>query len=160
MSSFRARWSEEQAGERFEVAAEPGDRAEVRSLASGQEPECGVIDVLTRDRPRGAHPGGVAVDQQPHHQPRVVGRVAALFGVAGQDRRQIEDLVYQVGDEPGQVVLGQPVVQRRRQQQDLVRVERPKGLADRRWTLRPLLHDRLDLEQSFPITHTEIIPSD
>jgi hypothetical protein len=40
--------------------------------------------------------------------------------VVRQDRSQVEYLVDQVGDDPGQVVWGQPVVQRRGQQQDLV----------------------------------------
>ncbi|MER5853294.1 hypothetical protein ABT126_41805 [Streptomyces sp. NPDC002012] len=61
--------------------------------------------------------------------------------------------------EPGEMVLGQPVVQRRGQQQDLVRVERPKTLVHRRRTaLRLLRPDRLDLEQTLPTTHAEIIP--
>jgi hypothetical protein len=57
------------------------------------------------------------------------------------------------------VVLGQPVVQRRGQQQDLVRVERPERLVHRRRTrLRPLLLARLNLEQPIPAMHTGIIP--
>ncbi|WP_445585686.1 hypothetical protein [Streptomyces finlayi] len=39
-----------------------------------------------------------------------------------------------------------------------MRIERPKRLADRRRrALRPLLLDRLDLEQPIPTTHTAII---
>ncbi|MGC0417867.1 hypothetical protein ABIA38_003383 [Embleya sp. AB8] len=53
----------------------------------------------------------------------------------------------------------QPVLQRRGQQQDLVRVERPKPLVHRRrTTLRLPLLDRLNLEQPIPTTHTVIIP--
>jgi hypothetical protein len=92
-------------------------------------------------------------------EPRIVGRVAALLGVVGQDRPQVQHLVNQFGDEPGEVVLGQPIVQRRGQQQDLVRVERPEPLVHpRRTALRLLLLDRLDLEQPIPTTHTDIIP--
>jgi hypothetical protein len=141
------------------AAAEPGDGAEVRFLAGRQEPERDVVGQAALDRPRRAHPGGVAVDQQPHHQPRVVGRVAALLGVVGQDRPEVEHLVDHVGDEPGQVALGQPVLQRRRQQQDLMRIERPERLVHcRHRALRLLLLARLDLEQPIPITHTVIIP--
>jgi hypothetical protein len=60
----------------------------------------------------GADAGGVAVDQQPQHQPRIAGRVTALLGVAGPDRCQVQHLVNEVSDEPGEVILGQPVVQR------------------------------------------------
>lgn len=149
----------EQTGERIEVAAaEPGDRAEVRGLADGQEAERDIVGQAALNRPGGADAGGIAIDQQTHHQPRVVGRVATLFGVAGQDRPEVEHLVDQVADKPGQVVLGQPVVQRRRQQQDLMRIERPKRLVHRRHrALRPLLPDRLDLEQPILIMHTGII---
>lgn len=149
----------EQVGQGIEVtAAEPGDRAEVRGLVGGQKPECHVVGALALDRPGGADTGGVAVNQQAHHQPGVMGRVAALLGVGGQDRGEVEYLVDQVCDEPGEVVLGQPVVQRGRQQQDLVRVERPERLVHRRRTaLPPLRLDRLDLEQPIPTTHTGII---
>jgi hypothetical protein len=86
---------------------------------------------------------------------------AALFGAVGQDRPEVEHLVDQFGDEPGRVVLGQPVIQRRGQQQDLMWIERPKRLLHRRrQTLRPLLPDRLDLEQSIATMHTMIIPHD
>ncbi len=52
----------------------------------------------------------------------------------------------------------QPVVQRRRQQQDLTRVERPEGLVHRRWTcLWPLHLDRLRLEQPIPTTLSGIV---
>ncbi|MFG2562213.1 hypothetical protein [Streptomyces sp. NPDC048496] len=55
--------------------------------------------------------------------------------------------------------LGEPVVQRLWQQQDLMRVERPESLVHRRRTaLQPPLLDRLDLEQPVPTTHTDIIP--
>jgi hypothetical protein len=125
----------EQVGESVQVtAAEPGDRAVVRCLVGGQEPECDIVHALALDRPGRADAGGVAVDQQPHHQPRVVGRVAPLLGVVGQDRSEVQHVVDQLGDEACKMALGQPVVQRRRQQQDLVRVERPESLVHRRRT--------------------------
>jgi hypothetical protein len=94
-----------------------------------------------------------------HHQPGVIGRVAALFRVVRQDRREVEHLVDKLGDEPGQVVFGQPIIQRRRQQQqDLVRVERPEAFVHHRRTrLRSLRLDRFDLEQPIPTTHALII---
>ena len=85
--------------------------------------------------------------------------MAALLGVVGPDCHQVQHLVDQVGDEPGEMALGQPVLQRRGQQQDLVRVERPEPLVRRRRTaLRLPLLNRLDLEQPIPTTHTAIIP--
>lgn len=62
-------------------------------------------------------------------------------------RRRAVRMVAEVCGEPGQVVLGQPIVQRRRQQQNLMWVKRPKPLVYCRCTpLRPILLGRLDLE--------------
>lgn len=48
----------EQVCESFQVAAaEPGDRAEVRCLVGGQEPERDVVGALALDRPGGADAG-------------------------------------------------------------------------------------------------------
>lgn len=119
----------EQTREGVEVsAAEPGHRPEVRNLPGGQEPKRHIVDALALDRPRRTHPGGVAVDQQPHHQPRLVRRKPAHLTVVGVDRRQVEHLVDQLRHEPGQMPLRQPLVQRRRHQQQLVRIKPPKRL--------------------------------
>ncbi|AJC61689.1 hypothetical protein GZL_09166 [Streptomyces sp. 769] len=72
---------------------------------------------------------------------------------------KVKHLVDQVGNEPGEMILRQPVVQRRGQQQDLVWVEVPERLVHGcRTTLRLLLLDRFDLEQPIATTHAETIP--
>jgi hypothetical protein len=45
---------------------------------------------------------------------------------------QVQILIDELADEPGQVLGGQPVIQRRRQQQSLIRIESPKRLIHRR----------------------------
>ncbi len=55
-------------------------------------------------------------------------------------------LIDQLGDEPGQVLARQPIIQRRRQQQPLIRIEHPKGLVHRR-----LRRQRMRI---YPLTRT------
>jgi hypothetical protein len=114
----------QQIGQRIQVpTAEPGYRPEVRGLIGSQEPKRHILHALALDRPRGAHPGGVSVDQQAQHQPRIIGRVAAQPAVVGVDGRQVQHLVDHLGHEPGQVILRQPLIQRRRHQQSLIRIK-------------------------------------
>jgi hypothetical protein len=81
------------------------------------------------------------------------------LGVVGQDRPEVQHLLDQIGDEPGQVALGQPVIQRRRQQQDLMRIARTEPLVHtRRTPPRLLALYRPDLEQPIPTMHADIIP--
>ena len=95
--------------------AEFGDRPIVRGRASGQPPKGDIIDASAFDHPRRAHSGGVGV-QQERHQPRIVGRPTARLGVRSPNADKIQMLVDQLGNEPGQVLRRQAVIQRRRRQ--------------------------------------------
>jgi hypothetical protein len=82
-------------------------------------------DVAVRrplDPARGEDAVGVAVDQQRQHQPRVVLRLAARhrLGLEGIQRHPL----HRRHDEVRQVVLRQPILQVRRQQEGLVAAER------------------------------------
>ena len=112
---------------------EPGDRPIIRSRPGGQPPKRHVIGAPDLDRPRRAHPDGVAVQQDPHHQPRIIRWATTPLGVGGPDPGQIQVLIDQLGDETCQMLGRQPVIQRRRQQQALTRIERPKRLVHRRF---------------------------
>ena len=62
------------------------------------------------------------------HHARVVGRITPFLRVGVLDLRQVHRVDH-VRDEPRQVLLRDPVLQRRRQQQQLIRVVGAKGLA-------------------------------
>jgi len=57
-------------------------------------------------------------------------------------------LIDQFRDEPREVLLRQPVVQRRRQQKPLIRIETPERLVHRTPHPRPGHPDRPNIEQS------------
>ena len=75
------------------------------------------------------HSHAVAIQQHLDHHQRIVGRPAPpLLLVATCDLRQVE-LVDDVGDEIGQVALGQPLLEGLWQQQLLVGIVGKVGLA-------------------------------
>ena len=62
--------------QRFQVDfAETRDGAEVGLVAGRQHPKRHVLEKPLGDLARGAHPQAVAVDEQLHHQPRMIGRL-------------------------------------------------------------------------------------
>ncbi len=99
-------------------------------LVHRQVSEGYVLVSRSLDPPRTRHPSAVAVNQQPHHHARIVRRQpspVALF-VAGVNRRQVQRLHY-ICHQPRQVALGQPIVQRGRQQKHLVQIAVAKSFA-------------------------------
>ena len=101
--------------------AEIADRAEIRLIARRQEAEGHAVHELRGDPTRGVRARAVAVQQQLHHHPRMVGRVAPLLLVGALDGRQIQR-IGQVTHTARQVALRHPVRQGRRKQQRLIRV--------------------------------------
>ena len=102
----------EQLVQRFQVdLAKVGNRAEVGLIAGRQHPKRHVLDQTLGDLARGTHPQAVAVEQQLHHQPRMVRRLAApLLFIDLLDRRQIQ-LIDHVADEVDEVAFRQPIAQ-------------------------------------------------
>ena len=84
--------------------------------------------------------------QHPHHQSRVERRRSPTLAVVGVKRRQVQVLIDQVSNKPGQVVLREPLIQRRRDQQHLIGLERPECLVHRTQLDHRRLH-RLNREQ-------------
>jgi hypothetical protein len=74
-----------------------------------------VLAAMALDRARRALLGGVGVEQQRDHHGRLIGGAAMAIGaVIGVELAQIH-LLNRLDQEPRQVILGQPLTQRRRQ---------------------------------------------
>ncbi len=116
--------------------AEIRDRVVIRMLVSRQIAERHVLVGRPLDPPRTRHPSRVAINQHPHHHPRIIGRQPAPVSrlVGRIHRRQIQRL-HHVRYKPRQMALGQPILQRRRQQIGLIEIAVPKLFAH-----RPKLH--------------------
>ena len=108
---------QEQAPQRLQmVLAKVGDGAEVGSVVGRQHPEADVLVETLGNATGGGHPGAVAVEQHLDHHPGVIGWPAPPFlFVADRDGREVQ-LVHHVGDEVGQVLRRQPLLQGRWQQ--------------------------------------------
>ena len=107
---------------------EVADGPEVGNVVRGEDPESHILLTPLCEPAGGGDPGRVAVEEELHHHPGVVGRVApTLLFVHPRDRREVE-VIDQIGEEEDHVVGRQPVLQRRGQQQHLVRLVRTVGL--------------------------------
>ena len=79
-----------------------------------QDAKSDVLIDPPRDLARRAHAKAIAIDEQLHHQPRMVRGLAARLGfVIAFDRPQIQ-FVDKLADEAGGVIVGEPVAQVRR----------------------------------------------
>jgi hypothetical protein len=103
--------------------AEAGDRGVVGSLVGGDYPERHIDVTCSLDLAGGAYPLAVGVEKEGDHRRRLVcGPTPAVGAVAGVESIEIH-LGYGIEDEPSQVVLGQPVEERRGQQEELVTLD-------------------------------------
>jgi hypothetical protein len=91
--------------------AEPRDRDMVRGLVGGKDPEGDVLSAAAFELAGGAHAHAVAVQQHAEQQLGVVGGVAvpvvAMLPVEGREVELVDD----VEDEPGEMIVGEPVAQ-------------------------------------------------
>jgi len=91
-------------------ATEPGDRPVVGRRV-GRQPAEGHVQVTPAlHLPGRGDPGRAGEQQELEHYRRVIGRSANGLGVGVVDRREFELVVDYLGDEPGRVILGQPVI--------------------------------------------------
>jgi len=121
----------EQLGERLQVAAaEAGDRTVVGVLIDAEEAHRDIVVGALLQLARGGSAGRIAVQQKLQHQARVVGREAPLLLVGGVDRREVEPVLDEVGDEAGEMAVGDPVLDRRGKQQQLIGVVGTERLVD------------------------------
>jgi hypothetical protein len=112
---------DQEPGQRLLVAgAEARDRHLVGGLVAGQHPEGEILVATPFDLPRGAHPGGVAIQEHAQQHLRTIGGMPVAVGPVHLVKRREIELVDNVDDEPGEVALGQPVAQVGRQQEPLV----------------------------------------
>ncbi len=123
----------EQRRQRRQMALpEVADGAEIRPLQAGHRHDVEPLLAAPGDPPRGVDALGVGIEQQRHHHRRVVGRLAALLPLVGlDDRRKVQLAAHQLAHQMRRMARRHEVVDRRRQQPDLIHVPRPKGLAHR-----------------------------
>ena len=124
-------------GRRSSTLAAGVVRVRFASMRRGAKPipsvTCGAPAVAMHpaaplDPPRRAFPDRVGVHDQSDHHRRIVRRAAVAVGaIRSQKRRQIE-LADRVDHESREVVLGQPLPQAGRQQQDLLAITRQEVL--------------------------------
>src|SRR6202795_5284363 len=101
----------------------------VRMRIRRQIPERHVLLRCPLHLPAAHHSHAVTVQQQTHHHRGLIrGQPAPVPLVGPVDQPQIE-LLDHIGEEPRQVPLRQPIVQRRRQQQALIQVVGSEALA-------------------------------
>ena len=87
---------------------------------SADHPEGDIDMARALDLAIGAHCEAVGIEQESHHGLRVVGCGSpAILAVVALEGRQIH-LLHRIEDEEGEVVLGQPVGDRWRQEVELV----------------------------------------
>ena len=111
----------EQLAERALVAhAEAGDRGVVGDLVGCDHAEGDVLGAAALDRPRGALADRVGVDNEREHHLRIEGGPPPAVGAVGGVEAAEVDLLDRIEHEPGQVILGQPLAQARRQEQLLI----------------------------------------
>jgi len=120
---------EEEALEGGQVALpEVADRPEVGSVVPREHSEGDVLLIALGDLPGGGNPEGIGVEEELYHHPGVVRRIASgLLFIDGDDGGEIE-LVREIREKVDEVILGQPVPQRRREQEELLWIVGTIGL--------------------------------
>lgn len=109
--------------------AEVADGAEVRPVQPGHRHNVEALLARPRQLPARINAAAVAVEQQRHQHPRMIGRLALLSLVHAKDRRKVQGFAHRVANEMRQVPGRHKVVNRGRQQPSLIHIPRPKGLA-------------------------------
>jgi len=92
----------------------------VRGLVGGQDSKGNVFDASSFELAGGAHAQAVAVQQHAQQELGVIGGVPVTVVAVGQVKGCQVELVDHVEDEPGEMILGEPVAQVRGQQEGLV----------------------------------------
>jgi hypothetical protein len=142
----------EQLGDRLLVAGpEASNRRVVGNLVGRDHPEGDIVATAPLDPTRRTHPDRIRVDEQRDHHLRIVGSGTPAVTAIGRIERPEIQLRNALKHEPGQVVLRQPLAQRRRQQQLLITIARQEVLGHR-------TPHRSGTTQSSPSTKTEQRP--
>ena len=111
--------------QRLEILQVPtpklAQRPVLRKVPRRQHPERHVLFQPPRHPARREHTGRVRVEQNLHHHPGLIRRVAAAVSLVRRVKRGQIQIVHQIADVVRQVALGQPLPHVGRQQQRLVR---------------------------------------
>jgi hypothetical protein len=108
--------------------AEPRDRGVIGHLVAGDHPKRDVVAATPLDPARRAHPDRIRINEQGNHHLRIVRRGTPPVAAIGPIERIEIQLRHRLQHEPRQMVLGQPLPQRRRQQQLLITITRDEVL--------------------------------
>ena len=100
--------------------AELGDRRMIRHTVSRDHPAGHILNTRPLDPPRRPVPPRIAIHQQRHHHPRVIRRAPVTIASIHAIQRVQIHLRDRIENRPHQVILRQPLLQRRRQQQHLI----------------------------------------
>jgi hypothetical protein len=120
----------EQAGQRRLMAlAEIADRPEVRPVQTRHRHDVQPLLARPGQLPAGVEPAAVPVEKKRRQHAGVVGRLALCARVRPRDRRQVQTLAHRVPHEMRKVTRRYELVDRRRQQPDLIHVPCAKALA-------------------------------
>ena len=123
----------EQPGQRLLVTlAEARDRAVIGHLVRGDHPVADVLHAGPLNLSRRPAPARVRVNQKPDHHRRIVGRALMAIDAVGAIKRIQIHLLHRRQHEPREVVLRQPLHQRRRHQQHLLTITRQEVLGHAR----------------------------
>jgi hypothetical protein len=96
------------------------DRRVIGNQVAGDQPVSDVLAAVTLDRPRRPHPRRERVQDQRHHQRRLIRRATVTVSpIRGIKRRQVH-LADRVDHKPRQVIRRQPLPDVRRQQEPLL----------------------------------------
>ena len=108
---------------------EGGERVVVRVLARREHPVGDLLVGGPLDRLGRGLAGAVAVKEELHQQGRVVrGLAPSVPGLVGRENRaEIQGVVHYITDKAREVVLREPVLERRGQQQQLIGRVRLEG---------------------------------
>jgi hypothetical protein len=129
--------------------AELANRAEVRMLHPRHRRKIQPLLAASSDPPRRVDTLTVRIKQQRHHHARMIGRKAALPVVAIHDRRQVQTGPNRVADKVGHVPGRHQILDRRRQQPNLINVPWTKCFAH-----PPFESRHLFFVEKNPITRT------
>ena len=122
-SGAQSQHGTEQLVERLLVTAdEPGDRRVIRHLVTGDDPVGDVLTAASLDPARRPLIRRIGEQDKAHHHRRLVGGAAMTVRAIGRvERLQVEPADC-VDHEPRQMILRQPIPQRRRQKKRLLTI--------------------------------------
>jgi hypothetical protein len=116
--------------------AEITDGTEVRDVVPNKHPPGSIGLTAAQEPTRGEGPRGLAVQEQGGQHRRVIRGLASFLRLRGLENRLAMQRGDNIQEEVDQVVRGQPIPRRGREQKGLVGIPRPELLAHERNRVR------------------------